>query len=118
MEQLKLIPFIFLIIGVSAIIGGAVALVNSQFGDTLNKCFNTSFTFNTTTGKCLGLGANNVTGTHGSGFNFSIEYAVVYEGQQGIGTVAEQLGTIAIISVMVIIIGLISSVFVYFKYSY
>lgn len=117
MEQLKLIPFIFLMIGVSAIIGGAVAIVLSEFGNSVTKCYNTSYSINAANNACT----NNTGGQPAIGtdnLNLTDEFYVLVKGQSGIGTVANQLSTIAIISVMVIIIGLISSVFVYFKYFY
>ncbi len=85
MEQLKVIPFIFLMIGISAIIGGAMAIVLAQFAST------------TTDTDALN---------------------VISNGTEGVRTIAEQLSTVAIIGIMVIIIGMISSVFVYFKYFY
>ncbi len=83
MEQLKFIPYLFLIIGVSAIIGGSVAIVLAQFAAT------------TTDTSAL---------------------AVIANGTLGVSTIAQQLPTISIIAVMVIIIGLITTVFVYFQY--
>ena len=116
MEQLKLIPFIFLMIGISAIIGGAVAIVMAEFGSSTTPCWNSSYSLDINN-RCI-----NNTATVGAGgtdgLNYSNEYFVIVQGQDGVATVANQLSTIAIIGVMVIIIGLISSVFVYFKYFY
>ena len=50
MEGLKLIPYLFLVLAVAGIVGGAAAVTLSTFGDTLtSKCYNASFTFDSTT---------------------------------------------------------------------
>ena len=83
MEGMKLIPYIFLIIAISGIIGGATAIVLSKFKDT------------TTDADALN---------------------VIGNATAGITTVAEQLPTVAIIGIMVIIISIIAGVLVYMKY--
>jgi len=83
MEQLKLIPYIVLIIAISGIIAGASAIVLSEFAST------------TTDADALNVLGN---------------------ASDGVNTIAEQIPTVAIIGVMVIIISIIAGVFVYFKY--
>lgn len=83
MEGLKAIPYVFLVLAVSAVIGGAAAIVLDSFGDT------------TTDATAL---------------------SVINNGSSALATVGEQLGTLGIIGVMVVIIGLLAGVFVYFRY--
>ncbi len=116
-EQLKFIPYLFLMIGISAIIGGAMALVIVNMGDTIDQCYNTSYYDNYSSSYCKGLNGTDPGGNAGSdNLNLSEEYYILLQGQEGIGTIAEQLPTLSIIAVMVIIIGLITTVFVYFQY--
>ena len=60
------------------------------------------------------VGTANAGGSEGR--NFSNEYWVIWNAQQGEATVGEQLGTVAIIGVMVVVISLIAGVFVYMRY--
>ena len=115
MEGFEAIPYIFLVLAVAAIIGGAGAIVLDQFGNTMDQCYNSSYTYNSTFGSCI---VNNGSGVRTAPvqFNFSEAYNVVWEGQQANLTVAAQLSTVGIIGIMVIIIGLLSGVFVYFKH--
>jgi len=111
MEGMKAIPYIFLVVAVAGIIGGAASIVVSEFGNTMTKCENT------TAG--VGYRGNGTSCANASGQlygNVTDEYLVVLNTQDGINVTAQQLSTIAIIGVMVIIIGLIAGVFVYFKY--
>jgi hypothetical protein len=82
MEGLKLIPYMFLVIAIAGIIGGAAAIVLAQFGTT------------TTDGNALNA---------------------IQNATEGVTTIAEQLPTVAIIGVMVIIISIIAGVFVYMR---
>lgn len=83
MEQLKLIPYIALVLAISGIVLGAAAITLAKFEAT------------TTDTDALGAIGN---------------------ATEGITTVAEQQPTVAIIAVMVIIISIIASVFVYLKF--
>jgi len=116
MEGLKMIPYIFLIICIAGIIGGASVITMAKFGATITPCAlsNASCTLNTAKTDC--------TCTHGGvawvttgGTNLTSEYYAKAKGQEGLGTIAEQIPTVAIIAVMVIIISLIAGVFVYMK---
>jgi len=112
------IPYIFLALGIAAIIGGVMSLSVGEFGETINeKCLNSSFSIDSTGDKCL----NNSVFAYdvddlADKSNLSLEYYALEEGQDSLTTVASQLGTVGIIGIMVIIIGLLASVFVYFKY--
>jgi predicted benzoate:H+ symporter BenE len=83
MEGMKAIPYIFLVIAIAGIVGGASALVLSKFGDTTSDVDATN-------------AINNAT--------------------SAVGDIAEQLPTVAIIGIMVIIISIIAGVFVYLRY--
>ena len=83
MEGLKVIPYLFLVLAIAGIIGGASALVLSKFKDT------------TTDTQAI---------------------AVIDNASASVGSVAEQLPTVGIIAVMVIIISVIAGVFVYLRY--
>ena len=83
MEGFKAIPYIFLVLAVAAVIGGASAIVLDSFAATTSS---------------------------------ASALAVINNGTFAISTVAEQLSTVGIIGIMVIIIGLLAGVFVYFQY--
>ena len=124
MEGLKLIPYIALLIAITGVVIGAAVLVVSKFGDSssIDKCYNASYRFNSSPIKCDGYSdvgevSYNITESHGKdGLNFSDEYYTVWKTQEGNRTIAEQIPTVAIIGVMVIIISIIAGVFVYMKY--
>jgi len=116
MEGLKLIPYIALLLTIAGVILGAAVIVNSKFRDTMDfdGCFNSTY-IKLDSGVC-----NSSTGAIGSsgknGLNLSDEGYAIYEAQEGLGTVAEQQPTVAIIAIMVIIISIIAGVFVYMRY--
>ena len=116
MEALKLIPYIVLVICIAGIIAGASSLSISKFGDTMTECdtaypaTDTPVTYNSTLGLCTIAGNN----THNA--SLTVEFQSLVNTQEGIGDTAEQLGTVAIIGIMVIIISLIAGVFVYMRY--
>jgi len=83
MEGLKLIPYLFLVIAIAGIIGGASAITLAQFSTT------------TTNAQALNTIAN---------------------ASSGIGTIAQQLPTVSIIAIMVVIISVIAGVFAYMRY--
>ncbi len=83
MEGFKAIPYIFLALAVSAVVGGAAAVTLAEFAET------------TTDATAL---------------------LVINNGSAALATVGSQLGTVGIIGIMVIIIGLLAGVFVYFQY--
>lgn len=117
MEGFKAVPYIFLVVAVAAIIGGAGVITLSEFGDTVDTCFNSSYTLftNMQTGDRCNSTAGNV-GDSGLARNMSREYFVIWNGMDASDTVGEQLSTLAVIGIMVVIIGLLAGVFVYFKY--
>lgn len=121
MEGLKLVPYIALLLAITGVIVGAGVMTTSSFGDTVTKCHNGSYTFNSSTaGNYFCSNSTNLsdgsTGNVGSGNNFSSEYFVVSQSLDGQLTIAEQLPTVAIIAIMVIIISIIAGVFVYMQY--
>lgn len=118
MEGLKAIPYIALVIAISGIVIGAAAIVLSKFGDTVTDCGNSSWTISTVVGRC---GCDNNTNIGGvnigpSNSNMSAEQYAICQAQIGQNDIAEQLPTIAIIGIMVIIISIIAGVFVYMQY--
>lgn len=119
MEGLKLIPYIFLVICIAGIIGGAAAVTMGKFGGTMTACYNSSYALNTTTydhcdNNSVGVSMSESVGP--SNTNLSDEYYTKVQSQEGITTIAEQIPTVAIIAVMVIIISVIAGVFVYMRY--
>jgi|SRR3990167_5388941 len=112
MEALKLVPTIALVLAVAGIIVGASVVSLSKFGETVTKCYNSSFIYNTSMDKCAGWeGAQN--GSTQGYDNFTSEYYGIKKAKGGETTVAEQIPTIAIIAVMVIIISLLAGTFAY-----
>ena len=121
---MKLIPYIFLIIAISGIIGGAAAIVLDKFGNTMTPC--AAYHELRTDGlACINDSGNTSVGywngphnltTGVDGLNMTDEYYTKTKSIEGIGTVAEQLPTVAIIGIMVIIISIIAGVLVYMKY--
>jgi len=122
MEGLKLIPYIALVIAISGIILGASVITLDKFGDSVTTCADVSgFSYNATTDHCACddvtacalnssyLGVENQR-------NFSSEYYTVWNSISAESDIAEQLPTVAIIGVMVIIISVIAGVFVYMRY--
>lgn len=104
-----MIPYIALILAISGIILGASVLSVSKFGDTMPKCENTSSTYNPVNDSC-----ENASGTVFG--EKTIEFQSTLDANTGQLTIAEQLPTVAIISIMVIIISVIAGVFVYLRY--
>ena len=114
MEALKLIPAIVLTLTIAGVIIGATVISLGTFGDTMTKCINSSYAYNTTNGMCL---ADPAEGQETSGYdNFTSDYYTVAKGIESEITIAEQQSTVAIIAIMTIIISIIASVFVYIKY--
>ena len=83
MEGLKAIPYLFLVIAISGVVGGASAVVLDKFGDTTSDVVATN---------------------------------TINNASQAVGDTAEQLPTVAIIGIMVVIISVIAGVFVYLRY--
>jgi hypothetical protein len=124
-DALKMIPYIALILTIAGVVIGATAIVMDKFGDTstVDKCYNASYTYNSTRDECVGgpwfngQMDNNVTVSRGQGGkNFTDAYYSIQAAMDGNTSVAEQQGTVAIIAVMVIVISLIGGVFAYMKY--
>ena len=112
MEGLKVIPYLALVIAISGIVIGAGILAVSKFGDTMDKCTNTTSVYNSTLRQCTNASHNMVDG-YG---NVTQQYQTVLASIDGQGVIGEQLATVGIIGVMVVIISIIAGVFVYFKY--
>ena len=125
MEGIKLIPAIILLIAISGIIAGAASIVIGKFGDSMTACYNDSFSLNVSKKMCnapIGAVDGDIPGNSTTflpqgkdGLNLSNEYYTKVVSQEGIGTVAEQIPTVAIIAVMVIIISVIAGVFAYMR---
>lgn len=118
MEQLNLIPGIILMVVIAGIVAGAGAITLGKFGDTMTECYNGSFSLNTAKTACTNSSPTSVaTGCCGAdGLNLSDEYYTKVKTQEGVGSISEQIPTVAIIAVMTIIIAIISGVFAYFKF--
>ncbi len=129
MEGLKLIPYIALVIAIAGIIIGAGVITTSKFTETMPNggCFNSSYTISTTTNvepgsNLVGTYCTNATqhwiGTHvgEDALNLSNAGFAGVKATEAQGDLAEQLPTVAIIAIMVIIISIIAGVFVYMRY--
>ncbi len=116
MEGMKAIPYIALVIAISGIIIGAAVISLDKFGDTIDKCHNSSYVINASGTWCTNNTAFIATAKGNSGSNLSAEYFTIVQSIDGQSTIAEQLPTVAIIGVMVIIISIIAGVFVYLRY--
>ena len=123
MEALKLVPYVVLILAVTGIIMGAVAVTLGEFQDSINqKCWNSSYTLNTSSNVVVPHCINATSGcpTLGAGgkesLNLSDAYYALYQSEDGIETISEQQPTVAIIGVMVIIISVIAGIFAYIKF--
>jgi len=117
MEGLKLIPYLALMLCIAGIVIGASAVTLGKFGDTMSdKCWNSSYSFVLADDNCNGTSIGTENAGSSPGKNFSYEYWTVYESKVSQSDVAEQLPTLAIIGVMVVIISVLAGVFVYMKY--
>lgn len=119
MEGLKLIPYIALVMAIAGIVIGSAVIVQDKMQDTVDPCYNSTYSL-TTTGANADKACHNNTlfgGTTDLDYsNLSKEYYSIMQGIDSEGDIAEQLPTVAIIGVMVIIISIIAGVFVYMKY--
>ena len=113
MEGLKAIPYIVLVIAISGVIGGAAVLVLDSFAenDAVQQCTTATDTWvrNATHEGCVNA-SDDLTS------NATVEYRAILDATTGVGDVTEQLPTVAVIGVMVIIISIIAGVFVYLKF--
>ena len=120
MEGLKLIPYIALVMTIAGIVIGASVITVSKFKENLaeDECYNASFnTIDTKSCENTTVELAVESGCCGKGgLNYSQAGYISYKSIEGLNTVAEQQPTVAIISVMVIIISIIAGVFVYMKY--
>ena len=118
MEALKLVPYIFLTLAIAGIIAGATMITTSKFADSMDKCFNSSYVWNTTNagGVCDGRVAAQTASVGTDNLNMTDQYYAMTQVKDGMSDVAEQFPTIGIIAVMVVIISLIAGVFVYMKF--
>ena len=113
---MKMIPYIALILAISGIILGASVISLSSMGDTVTKCLNSTWTFDTATKKCLNATAAVGTADGTAGYNMTDEYYSILMASESEVDVAEQMPTVAIIAIMVIIISVVAGVFVYLRY--
>ena len=111
MKQLYWIPIIFLAIAIAGILGGAGAISLGKFGDTVDKCDTTGAVWNESQQKCVN--ASNHSQTLG---DTTAEWETILQSQSGIKTVGEQMPTVSIIAIMVVIIAILSAIFVYFRW--
>jgi len=115
-----MIPYIALILTIAGIIIGASVITISEFDDTLENdgCWNASY-IKAADGVCVNASFINSTNNPGiqgeEGLNLSDEGYTAYKSLEGLGDVAQQQPTVAIITVMVIIISVIAGVFVYMR---
>jgi hypothetical protein len=115
MEGLKAIPMVFLLIAVAGIIGGAGVISTAKFGDTVDKCWNSSFTYSG--GQCVNATSGVTTASSSpDDTNMTYEFYAANKATEGQVDIAEQLPTVAIIAIMVVIISIIAGVFVYLRY--
>jgi len=116
MEGLKLIPYIFLIIAIAGVIGGAVAITNQTFATTMTDCTNSTWTFDEASQTCINSSFYDGPPSGRDGTNLTDQRYVSVQTGSSIGTIAAQMPTIAIIAIMTIIISIIAGVMVYIKY--
>lgn len=122
MEGLKQLPVIALALAVAGVILGATVIMLAGFGDTLTKCYNSSYIIDPAGTQSFCVNATNQSAGYAVGnsgyenLNLSSNYYTVLQSIESEGDVAEQLPTVAIIMVMVIIISVIMGVFVYMRY--
>ena len=118
MEGIKMIPALVLMIAIAGIIVGATVITTAKFGDTTDKCYNSSYEYNSTTQTCHNMTSGVAfLGTVGpSGTNLSQQMFAILKSSEAQGDIAEQLPTVAIIAIMVVIISIIAGVFTYVKY--
>lgn len=115
MEDLKLIPYIALVLLIAGIILGAALLTTDKFGDSMDQCYNSSYTLHSSGDYCTN--ASGLAGPIGKGnLNLTDQYYSIAKSEEGIGSVSEQQPTVAIIAVMVVIISIIAGIFVYLNF--
>jgi len=117
MEGIKTIPIIVLTIAIAGIITGAGIISTSKFEETMtdNGCYNSSYKAVSTAGICVcDNGTEAAFGNAGEN-NMSQEGYAACQATISQGDVAEQLPTVAIIAIMVIIISVIAGVFAYMR---
>ncbi len=115
MEAFKLIPAIVLTLCVAGLIAGASLISLAEFGATMDKCGNSTGTYNATDKVCYN-GSNYALGDDMIHVNLTDEYQSTLDSTSGIAKITEQFPTLGIIAVMVIIISILAGVFVYFKW--
>lgn len=110
MEGLRTIPYIVMILAISGIIGGVSVVVLDSFGSSssITQCTTATDTWVLADDGC----------TNGSDYtsNATTEYRAILDATTSVGSLQNQLPTVAVIAVMVIIISMIAGVFVYLKY--
>jgi len=118
MEGLKLIPYIALIIAIAGIIIGASAITLGKFGDTVDKCYNSSWVWSDSAGACINATSTSINpAPYGiAPDNMTAEWYNAFQASESEVDISEQIPTVAIIAVMTIIISIIAGVFVYMKY--
>ena len=118
MEGMKLIPMVALLIAISGIIIGAGAITLGKFGDTIDKCYNSSWVWSDSAGACVN---NTPTSINPAPYgiapdNMTAEWYNAFQASESEVDISEQLPTVAIIAIMTIIISIIAGVFIYMKF--
>lgn len=116
MEGLKYIPYVTITLLVAGIILGASVITNSTFGDTMTKCFNSSYTINAFDNGCANNTLLSAANQGPGGRNLSTTFYGIAQSQAGLQTTGQQFSTIGIIAVMIIIITLIAGIFTYMRF--
>ena len=116
MEGMKMIPMIALLITISGVIIGAGVISLGKFQGTVTTCLNSSFSDNSTANVCRCQNNTLFYSVPRDNNNMTAEAFAICQSQLSEVDIAEQLPTVAIIGIMVIIISIIASVFVYMKF--
>lgn len=114
MEGLKAIPYVALVIAISGIVIGAAVITLGKFQDTVTTCANS--TYGEVSGSCKCNASNDLTVGNVVPNNMTREAYAICQATESQTDVAEQLPTVAIIGIMVVIISIIAGVFVYLRY--
>lgn len=119
LDGLRMIPVIALMICVAGIVVAAGAMSVSKFKDTTDLCYNSSYKDAGAGRACTNktAAAFGVVGGYGTnGLNLSVQGETLVNTLDAEGDIGENLGTVSVIGIMTIVIGLLASLFVYFKF--
>ena len=113
-EGFRVLPVIVVMLGFADVIIGAMSLTLAKFGDTVDTCWNSSYSLNTTTNShCDNNTLQSAVPIGPDGTNLSYEYYSILEGLNSQEELAQQQSTLAIIAIMAIIILVIGGVITY-----